>query len=122
MYQNKFLKSDPQPHPGIDQLVTQIPAGPRLPLSRWPFPGPYCLCYRPLAWPGAGLAARRWSARSFARFPGLSPWLADLPVDDDLSSPSRLQRRISTFGPLRELRGGRLFAQGAQYKNSPLGS
>jgi hypothetical protein len=38
-YQNKFLKSDPQPTPGIDQLVTQIPAGPRLPPDGQPFPG-----------------------------------------------------------------------------------
>lgn len=28
MHQNKFLKSDPQPSPGIDQLVTQIPPSP----------------------------------------------------------------------------------------------
>jgi hypothetical protein len=39
MHQNKFLKSGPQPAPGIDQLVTLIPAGPRLPPDGQPFPG-----------------------------------------------------------------------------------
>jgi hypothetical protein len=61
-YQNKFLKSDPQPTPSIDQLVTQIPAGPRLPPDERPFPG----ALLPLL-PSIGMAWGRFGLRGGPR-------------------------------------------------------
>jgi hypothetical protein len=84
-HQNKFLKSDSQPTPGIDQLVTQIPAGPRLPPDGQPFPGALLplLPSIGMAWGCFGLGGG--PRGSFTRLPGLSPWPANSPVDDDLS-------------------------------------
>jgi hypothetical protein len=88
-----FFKSDPEPQPGLDQLVTQTPAAPAFPPGGRPFLGPYCLCYLPLAWPRAALGTRRWSARSPTRFSGFVPPATRRrrPV------PRHLSRRISTL-------------------------
>jgi hypothetical protein len=87
-----------------------------------PFQGPYCLCYLPLVWPGAVLGYEVVREVIYP-FPWFVPLAGQFPSRRrPVLHARRLPRRISTFGRLRELRGGRLFAQGTQYKNSPLGS
>jgi hypothetical protein len=122
-YLNKFLKSGPPPHHRIDQLVPKSRPAPAFLPGRWPFPG----ALLPLL-PSPGMA---WGHFGHEEVVGEVicpfPWFVPLPGRSPgrrrrVSPPRRLPRRISTFGPLRELRGGRLFTLGAQYKNSPLGS